>query len=348
MPTAHAGGPARGRPRSASSAIARWRATHSAFSLLSVLSSLRAPALRSAAVMSSGIERIVVMRPNGAILFGTLAVVGTIGSASRGTRAGARSGAADTTSAPHHAAGTTSAAHREAGTTSAPSRGGYDFRSPSRGGYDFRSHHGAGTTSAHHREAGTTSAHHRAAVRLPLTIARRIRLPLTVAGRVRLPLTITRRSTTSAHQSRGGFSALTITRRHRLPLTIARRVRLPLTIARRIRLPLPSEADTTSARGACRPRASDTASCRRPMLEGDADRSDAPTRGRFGRRAAPGLPSLDPSGCPLSGQSRLLTRNGHPAWVAISRKKSGGVLLSHRVPPAVPSAQRVLASGFGM
>jgi hypothetical protein len=28
--------------------------------------------------------------------------------------------------------------------------------------------------------------------------------------------------------------------------------------------------------------------------------------------------------------------------------KSGGVLLSHRVPPAVPSALRVLASGFGM
>jgi len=29
-------------------------------------------------------------------------------------------------------------------------------------------------------------------------------------------------------------------------------------------------------------------------------------------------------------------------------KKSGGDLLSHRVPPAVPSALRVLASGFGM
>ncbi len=31
-----------------------------------------------------------------------------------------------------------------------------------------------------------------------------------------------------------------------------------------------------------------------------------------------------------------------------SQVKSGGVLLSHRVPPAVPSALRVLASGFGM
>ena len=29
-------------------------------------------------------------------------------------------------------------------------------------------------------------------------------------------------------------------------------------------------------------------------------------------------------------------------------KKFGGVLLSHRVPPAVPSALRGLASGFGM
>ena len=34
--------------------------------------------------------------------------------------------------------------------------------------------------------------------------------------------------------------------------------------------------------------------------------------------------------------------------VAISQFKSGGVLLSHKVPLAVPSAQRVLASGFGM
>ncbi len=43
-----------------------------------------------------------------------------------------------------------------------------------------------------------------------------------------------------------------------------------------------------------------------------------------------------------------LTRNGHPSLGGHLTKKSGGVLLSHRVPPAVPSAQRVLASGFGM
>ena len=35
-------------------------------------------------------------------------------------------------------------------------------------------------------------------------------------------------------------------------------------------------------------------------------------------------------------------------WVAIFNVKSGGVLLSHKVPLAVPSALRVLASGFGM
>jgi hypothetical protein len=34
--------------------------------------------------------------------------------------------------------------------------------------------------------------------------------------------------------------------------------------------------------------------------------------------------------------------------VAFSEKKSGGVLLSHEVPLAVPSALRALASGFGM
>src|SRR5215203_5909001 len=34
--------------------------------------------------------------------------------------------------------------------------------------------------------------------------------------------------------------------------------------------------------------------------------------------------------------------------VAIPQCMSGGVLLSHRVAPAVPSALRVLASGFGM
>jgi hypothetical protein len=32
----------------------------------------------------------------------------------------------------------------------------------------------------------------------------------------------------------------------------------------------------------------------------------------------------------------------------VLQKKSGGVLLSHKVPLAVPSALRGLASGFGM
>lgn len=43
-----------------------------------------------------------------------------------------------------------------------------------------------------------------------------------------------------------------------------------------------------------------------------------------------------------------LTRNGHPSLGGHFTKKSGGVLLSHEVPLAVPSAQKVLASGFGM
>ena len=38
---------------------------------------------------------------------------------------------------------------------------------------------------------------------------------------------------------------------------------------------------------------------------------------------------------------------GHPK-VAFSEKMSGGVLLSHAVTRAVPSALKVLASGFGM
>ena len=35
-------------------------------------------------------------------------------------------------------------------------------------------------------------------------------------------------------------------------------------------------------------------------------------------------------------------------WAAHNLKTSGGVLLSHTLPGAVPSALRVLASGFGM
>ncbi len=42
-------------------------------------------------------------------------------------------------------------------------------------------------------------------------------------------------------------------------------------------------------------------------------------------------------------------RNGHPFWgVAVSVLVSGGVLLSHTLAGAVPSALEGLASGFGM
>ena len=54
----------------------------------------------------------------------------------------------------------------------------------------------------------------------------------------------------------------------------------------------------------------------------------------------------------LLGRARViqdLTQNGHPNESGGHfTKKSGGVLLSHKVSLAVPSAQRALASGFGM
>ena len=48
--------------------------------------------------------------------------------------------------------------------------------------------------------------------------------------------------------------------------------------------------------------------------------------------------------------ARVLVVNAKwpPSRVATSQIKSGGVLLSHEVPLAVPSALKVLASGFGM
>ena len=166
-------------------------------------------------------------------------------------------------------------------------------------------------------------------VRLPLTIARRVRLPLTIAGRVRLPLTITGRvrlPLAIARRVRLPLAVagrvrlpLTITRRVRLPLTVTRRVRLPLTITRRVRLPLAIAgcvrlgAVALLIRLVVALRASAAASCRRRKRERDADRCEGATLGRSGCRATLDLPSLDPSGCPASGQSRLLTRNGHPA-----------------------------------
>ena len=184
-------------------------------------------------------------------------------------------------------------------------------------------------------------------VRLPLTVARRVRLPLTIARRIRLPLTIAAVRLLTALVR----LPLTIARRIRLPLTITRRVRLPLTVARRVRLrhhPLRygfahrRAAGTTSAHR----RAADTTSLtvarrygfalavtlrvRLPLavtllvrlrspalrrLRGRAlHRCAVATRSRrSGRRATRGLPSLDPSAVPGFGQSRPLTRNGHPA-----------------------------------
>src|SRR6185312_13299424 len=50
---------------------------------------------------------------------------------------------------------------------------------------------------------------------------------------------------------------------------------------------------------------------------------------------------------PFSSAGLRKRRWGPPKW-SPSRKMSGGVLLSHAVPRAVPSAQKGLASGFGM
>lgn len=117
---------------------------------------------------------------------------------------------------------------------------------------------------------------------------------------------------------------------------------------------------------------SDRAKCRR-LGDDHADRHRSETTG-IRRRLVPGDPAAGDDAARRSERSRLpvcrsrlllsswrvepslcfllqptpLTRNGHPSLGGHLTKKSGGVLLSHRVPPAVPSAQRVLASGFGM
>ena len=46
----------------------------------------------------------------------------------------------------------------------------------------------------------------------------------------------------------------------------------------------------------------------------------------------------------MSGHASRVTPNG----VTLDERMSGGVLLSHEVPLAVPSALAGLASGFGM
>jgi hypothetical protein len=44
----------------------------------------------------------------------------------------------------------------------------------------------------------------------------------------------------------------------------------------------------------------------------------------------------------------LKSKKGRPNGAALFERMSGSVLLSHKVPLAVPSALRGLASGFGM
>ena len=136
-------------------------------------------------------------------------------------------------------------------------------------------------------------------------------------------------------------------------------------------LGLPRRSDRLSAVRRRRWR-SDRAKRRRPA-DDHADRHRSETTG-IRRHLVPGDPAAGDDAARHSERSRLpvcrsrlllsswrvepslcfllqltpLTRNGHPSLGGHLTKKSGGVLLSHRVPPAVPSAQRVLASGFGM
>ena len=98
----------------------------------------------------------------------------------------------------------------------------------------------------------------------------------------------------------------------------------------------------------------------RPELEGlpAFDRDGAPGRPPLDGRPEDGLRSDPPRELPAAGiaipfdvphsKGIVATNNkGHPK-VAFVEKLSGGVLLSHTVTRAVPSALRGLASGFGM
>ena len=67
----------------------------------------------------------------------------------------------------------------------------------------------------------------------------------------------------------------------------------------------------------------------------------------WARETAGGSPAFDRAGRVRSGGGR--TKRGHSDAVTPFRERmSGGVLLSHPVPRAVPSALKGLASGFGM
>ena len=70
------------------------------------------------------------------------------------------------------------------------------------------------------------------------------------------------------------------------------------------------------------------------------------------RTACHSLPiPLDRPSLPRSAATDLhvtQSNEGHPIGVALIERMSGSVLLSHKVPLAVPSALRGLASGFGM
>ena len=93
-----------------------------------------------------------------------------------------------------------------------------------------------------------------------------------------------------------------------------------------------------------------------PARHGRGDALDGRSRSRTGRRIGHRARTRDSSRRDRRPASKLRlmksspdTRQGPPRdGVALVERMSGGVLLSHAVPRAVPSALKGLASGFGM
>ena len=141
-----------------------------------------------------------------------------------------------------------------------------------------------------------------------VAVALRERLPLPVARGIRLTLPITL----------GIRLTLPVARGVRLPLTITLGIRLPLPVARSVGLPL------SVARRAGRARAALCGPTCRGSTRIFSTRSLCISHG--------GIPSH------RLNERAYQREKATQLWVAFSRKKSGGVLLSHRVPPAVPSA----------
>ncbi len=284
----------------------------------------------------------------------------------RGPHAAARRGSR--VAAPHrastgaaHRCGSTDASHRRArASTDASHR-----RASTVASSDPDSHgvaaarHACPSTDASHRHASTDASHRHASTDAShrhgnTDASHRHACPSTDASH--------RHASTDASRRHGNTDA---SHRHAWPRTNASNPGRRTDAAhRRARASTVASSDPDHLRNAPRsvaPEADPTNFRRRRAID---HRSDRPALG------GPACPSRSwnrsPSSCHVWGSSseptllrrtpmRPLTRNGHLPALAIERGGwplfewlSGGVLLSHRVAPAVPSALRVLASGFGM